>query len=275
MVALRNRVALLTGATGGLGPAIARALAREGMDLALSARGEPALEALCRELEAEGVRCAPLAADLGDRGDVAALPDRVADALGPIDLLVHNAAGDVCASFERTTSEEIRDLVDVNLTAPLELTRRVVEPMRERGRGHVVFVASISGYTGTAYEATYAATKGALIALSRSLRAEYVDEAVSFSVVSPGSVAGQGIFARAQADGLEVPGAMKLTTPEKVADAVVRAAAKDLPEVVVYPGPIKPGLALGLLAPRAFEHINERLGLGRMFRPAAVARGRA
>jgi short-subunit dehydrogenase len=166
-------------------------------------------------------------------------------------------------------------VVGVNLAAPLELTRRALPGMLERGRGHVVFVSSLSGFAGTAFEAPYAATKGALNALCRSLRAEYVERPVGFSLVAPGSVAGEGMFARGQADGIRVPRALRLTTPGAVGRAVVDAIETDAPEVVVYPGPVRSTLALGLLAPRISERLNERLGLGRLFQPAAEARGRA
>lgn len=271
MSALDGQTALVTGATGGLGPAIAHALAARGVRLALSARGENALRELAGELATDA---APLAADLREPAEVADLVARAEQRLGPIDLLVHSAAVDACSSFARTTATELEEIVAVNLAAPLELTRRALPGMLARERGHVVFVSSLSGFAGTAYEAPYAATKGALNALCRSLRAEHFDRPVGFSVVAPGSVAGQGMFARGQRDGIRVPRALKLTTPEAVGRAVVRAVETDAPEVVVYPGPIRPTLALGLLAPRITERLNERLGLGRLFQPAAEARGR-
>jgi hypothetical protein len=80
------------------------------------------------------------------------------------------------------------------------------------------------------------------------------------------------MFARGQDDGIRAPRALRLTTPEAVAREVVQAIRTDAPEVLVYPGPIRPGIALGLFAPRLAERLNERLGLGRMFRPAAEAR---
>jgi short-subunit dehydrogenase len=272
MSALAGQSVLLTGATGGLGPAIARALSGAGARLVLSARSEDALRALAADLSGEAVA---VAADLRDGDALAALVERAERVGGPTDIVVHNAAVEVCAGFEQTTAAELEEVIAVNLTAPLELTRRVLPGMLARGRGHVVFVSSLSGYAGTAYEAGYAATKGALNALCRSLRAEYVDRPVGFSLVVPGSVAGEGMFARGQADGIRVPRVLRLTTPDAVGRSVVKAIETDAAELVVYPGPIRPTLALGLLAPRVSERINERLGLGRLFQPAAQARGRA
>jgi short-subunit dehydrogenase len=276
MTEISGSTVLLTGATGGLGPALARALASENARLVLTGRRDDALRALAAELSTAGApEPACVAADLRDRHDLTTLVDRAERAAGPVDILVHNAAVDACAAFEQVTSEELNEVVAVNLVAPLELTRSAIGGMLERGRGHVVFVSSLSGFAGTAFEAPYAATKGALNALSRSLRAEYEGRPVEFSLVAPGSVAGEGMFARGQRDGIEVPPALRLTTPEAVGRAVVAAVRDDSPELLVYPGPIKPALMLGTLAPRLSDRLNARLGLATLFRAAAEARARA
>jgi short-subunit dehydrogenase len=147
--------------------------------------------------------------------------------------------------------------------------------MRERRCRQAVNPISTTVVRVLAYQGPYAATKGGLNALSQSLRAEYIEAPVGFSVVAPGSVAGRGMFARGQAEGIRMPRALRLTTPEAVARAVVRAIEADVPQVLVYPSPIRPILALGLVAPRLAERANEQLGLGRLFRPAAQARERA
>jgi short-subunit dehydrogenase len=273
MDSLRGKKALLTGAGGGLGSEMARALGREGVQLALSGRGEAALRRLAAELAESGVRCVTLPADLSDREQVGGLVARTEEALGPIDIVVNNAAVEVCSSFEELSDGDIERMVQVNLTAPLVLSRDAAARMLGRGCGHIVFVSSLSGYAGTAYESPYAATKGALITLSRSLRAEFIDSPLRFSVVSPGSVAGRGMFARGQAEGIRVPRALRLTTPQAVARSVVDTIRADAPEAMVYPGPIRPALMLSMVAPRLAERLNERLGLGQLFRPVAETRG--
>ena len=273
MDSLQGKVALLTGAGGGLGSEMARALGREGVQLVLSGRGEAALRRLAAELGESGVRSVTLPADLSDREQVGGLVARAEEALGPLDIVVHNAAVEVCSGFDQLSDADIERVVQVNLTAPLILSRDAAARMLERGSGHIVFVSSLSGYAGTAFQSPYAATKGALITLSRSLRAEYIDSPLRFSVVSPGSVAGRGMFARGQAEGIRVPRALRLTTPQAVARGVVDTVRSDAAEAIVYPGPIRPGLVLGLVAPRLAERLNERLELGRMFRPVAEARG--
>ena len=265
--------ALVTGATGAIGRAIAHALAAEGAHVAVAGRRDRALRDLAASLPG-GYRHLAIAGDLRKR---AALPEFLAsvqDAVGPLDILVNNAAVEHCSAFDQLTTAEIDEIITVNLTAPLELTRLVTPGMLARGHGHVVFISSLSGYAGTAYQAPYAATKGALNALVQSLRAEYAHRPIGFSLVAPGSVGGEGMFARGQADGIRVPRALRLTTANDVAHAVVRAIRTDAPQTLVYPGPIKPSLALGVLAPKTAERLNQHLGIATLFRPAAETRGR-
>jgi len=275
MTALTGRVAVLTGATGGLGRPIARRLALAGADLALCGRDRAALDALCGELRPLGVRCTTVVADLRDPAAPAAILADAQRALGAVDLVVANAGIEVCSGFEHTTPEEVRDVVAVNLVAPIELARLAIPGMLDRGRGHVVLVSSLSGVAGTAYEAVYAATKGGLNALGASLRAEYAGRPVGVSVVAPGPVAAAGMFARGVEDGIVVPRALQPVAPQEVAEAVVEAIATDAPQVLVARGPVRGSLALAALAPRLSERLTARLGRGDLFRPAAVTRGRA
>ena len=131
---------------------MARALGREGVQLALSGRGEAALRRLAAELAESGVRCVTLPADLSDREQVGGLVARAEDALGPLDILINNAAVEVCSSFDALGDDDIERMVQVNLSAPLLLSRDATVGMCERGGGHVVFVSSLSGYAGTAFE---------------------------------------------------------------------------------------------------------------------------
>ncbi len=174
MEQLRGRTALVTGASGGLGAHLARCLAREGMNVALTARREPELAELAAELEKLGVRAAALPIDLSDLGQIDPLIERAEAALGPVDLLVNNAGVEIGAAFTVLTRDELTSTVDLNLTAPLLLTHRVLPGMLERGRGHVVFVSSVAGKIGPAYNEPYAATKAGLVGLTQSLRAEYL-----------------------------------------------------------------------------------------------------
>jgi short-subunit dehydrogenase len=275
MKTLQGRTALVTGASGGLGTHLARRLAREGMNVAVSGRREDALEAVAAELGKLGVKSVAVPADLSDLSATDALLDSVEAALGPIDVLVNNAGVESVGAFTSYTREELTSMVDVNLTAPLLLTHRLTPGMLERGRGHVVFIASMAGKFGPAFNEPYAATKAGLVGLTQSLRAEYLDAPVGFSVVCPGFIAGDGMYARMVDDGHHSNRLMGETTTEKVAEAVVRAIREDRAELLESGTPIRPMLALGALAPGLVERVAPRFGVTELFRRVAVSRGRA
>jgi short-subunit dehydrogenase len=274
MKSLQGRTALVTGASGGLGTHIARRLAREGMNVAVSGRREGALAEVSAELSSLGVKSASVAADLADLTQIDPLVEGVEAALGPIDVLVNNAGVESIGAFTIYTREELTSMVDVNLTAPMLLTHRLTPGMLERGRGHVVFIASVAGKVGPAFNEPYAATKAGLVGLTQSLRAEYLHAPVGFSVVCPGFIAGDGMYARMAADGHRSNRMMGETTTEKVAEAVVRAIREDRAEIVESGAPIRPMLALGQLAPGLVERVAPRFGVTEMFRRVAVARER-
>jgi short-subunit dehydrogenase len=271
---LQGRTALVTGASGGLGTHIARRLAREGMNVAVSGRREDALSQIAAELSKLGVKSVAVPADLSDltQGDM--LIESVESALGPIDVLVNNAGVESIGAFTNYTREELTSTVDVNLTAPLLLTHSLVPGMLERGRGHVVFIASIAGKVGPAFNEPYAATKAGLIGLNQSLRAEYLKDPIGFSVVCPGFIADDGMYARMAQDGHRSNRMMGETTTEKIADAVVRAIRDDRAEILESGAPIRPMLALAQLAPGLVERIAPKFGVTDLFRRVAVSRGR-
>jgi short-subunit dehydrogenase len=272
---LQGRTALVTGASGGIGTYIARALARAGMNVVASGRREDALASVVAELRGMGVRAEAVPADLSDLGQVDSLIDRSETALGPLDVLINNAGVENAAAFTQYTRDELTTMVDLNLTAPLLLTHAVVPGMLERDRGHVVFISSMAGKLGPAYQAPYAATKAGLIGLTQSLRAQYLDSPVGFSVVCPGFVAGEGMYQRMAAQGHVSNRLLGETTVEKVADGVVEAIHRDRPEVIESGTPIRPILALSQLAPRLVERVAPRTGATELFRGVAAEQGRA
>jgi short-subunit dehydrogenase len=274
MKTLQGRTALVTGASGGLGTHIARRFAREGMNVAVSGRREDALAKVSAELNSLGVKSIGVAADLANLDQIDPLVEGVETALGPIDVLVNNAGVESIGAFTTYTREELTSMVDVNLTAPMLLTHRLTPGMLERGRGHVVFIASVAGKVGPAFNEPYAATKAGLVGLTQSLRAEYLQAPVGFSVVCPGFIAGDGMYARMAEDGHHSNRMMGETTTEKVSEAVVRAIRENRAEIVESGAPIRPMLALGQLAPGLVERVAPRFGVTEMFRRVADARGR-
>jgi short-subunit dehydrogenase len=271
---LTGSTALVTGASGGIGAHIARRLAEEGVRLALSGRREDALQTLAQELSGLGVEAAVVPADLADRGQLDGLIERAQVALGAIDVLVNNAGIENTSAFTSYTERDLTDMLEVNLTAPLLLTHKLLGGMLERGRGHVVFVASLAGKVGPAYSEPYAASKAGLIGLTQSLRAEYANSPVGFSVVCPGFVAGDGMYQRMVEEGHGSNRLLGETSTAKVADAVVRAITANLAEVVESGAPVRPLLALQQLSPGLAEWIVPKTGLTEIFRGVAVSRGR-
>ena len=224
-VDLRDAACLVTGGSGGIGGATCVALGRAGARTVASGRDREAL----REVSAR-TGGAWVAADLTLPGEAERLAEEARAALGPIDVLVNNAGAGWAGPFVDLEPEDIDGLVALNLTAHLRLTRAILPGMLERGRGHVVFVASIAGHLGVRDEAVYSATKAALIRFADSLRDEVAPAGVGVSVVSPGAVA-TGFFARrGRPYGRSFPRAI---SAERVARAVVRAVERNRPDVIV------------------------------------------
>jgi len=270
---LRGRTALLTGASKGIGVHVARALAREGMNLVLTARSAEALEEVRNEIESMGVRAIAVPGDVGSREHLQALVVRAISEFGSIDVLVNNAGVLLTLAFHKVYPHEIEEHVRVNLTGPMFLSWLVLPGMLERGAGHVVNVASLAGKYGPAYNELYSSSKAGLIAFTESFRASFRDSGVSASVICPGFVE-SGMYERSRKHGLRAPRVLGSTTPEQVAEAVVRAVKKDKPEVMINPGPIRLLLALPTLLPSVAEWGRIRLGTDNLYKKAAEIRAR-
>ena len=270
---LTGRTALITGATGGLGQHLARALAGEGMALVISARNPDALERLRDELSANRTRVEIVPADLAKREDANTLLQRAEAALAPVDVLVNNAGIEITSRFTDVTDDEIDGILELNLAAPMRLIRAAIPGMLERGRGHVVNIASISGKVGVACNAHYAATKAGLIGLTRSLRAEFRDAPIGFSAISPGFIADDGMYARMEREhGVRSTLLTRPARPEKIAARTVKAIRDDLPDVTINGTPIVPALVLSAAAPQLGEQIAGRSGANEVFEMVASRR---
>jgi short-subunit dehydrogenase len=225
-VELRSKTALLTGATGGLGRAIASALAAKGAALVLSSRGADELSELAASLPGGGHRT--VVADLAEDG--AAL--RLVEEAGPIDVLVANAGLPASGRLESFTQEQLERALRVNLESSVRMARELMPSMLERGFGHLVFMSSISGQAATARASVYAATKFGLRGFAFCLRDDLRKTGVGVSVISPGSIRDAGMFADS---GAKPPPGVGMGTPEQVGAAVVRAIERDRREITVAP----------------------------------------
>jgi short-subunit dehydrogenase len=271
MKELRGRTVVLTGASRGIGPYIGRALAREGVQLALAARSAEQLEAVAKEIAGLGVRAVAIPTDVTDDAGRKALLERAEAELGPVDILVNNAGIEEVVSFARQAPEDTVKIIETNLIASLLLARYLLPGMLERRRGHIVSMASLAGKKGMGYISVYTATKAGLIEWTAAIRAELAGTGVSASVICPGFVAEAGMYA---SYGKQAPRLTGAVAPERVAQAVVRAIRNDLPEVLVSPMPIRPLLALNTLAPGLGNAVVGRMGITNFFREVAEDRGK-
>jgi short-subunit dehydrogenase len=249
---LAGRTALLTGATGGIGHAIARALHRRGVQLILSGRRTDVLEPLAQELGARS-----LAVDLEQPAEV----ERLIGEVGHVDLLVANAAVPASGPLLEYSDEQIDRALQVNLRAPIVLARHLAESMVAQEWGHIVFISSLSGKTGTAGSSIYSATKFGLRGFGQGLRGDLHGSGVGVSVVFPGFIRDAGMFAEAN---VELPGFVGTSTAGQVADGVVVAIEHDRGELDVAPLGMKLGSRFSTIAPSVSARLQRRLGSERI-----------
>ena len=185
MFSLEGRRALVTGATGGIGGAIARALHAQGAEVAISGTRQAALDDLAHEL---GARVHPLRADLADTDSVEALVPAAEAAMGGLDILVNNAGVTRDNLFLRMKDEEWDTVIAVNLTAAFRLSRAAVKGMMRRRHGRIVNIGSIVGSTGNPGQGNYAASKAGLIGMTKALAAEVASRNITVNCVAPGFI---------------------------------------------------------------------------------------
>lgn len=184
---LRGRIAVITGASSGIGRALALALAREGTHLALAARRADRLAEVAALCQAAGVRALPVACDIADRAQAVALIDRTAGEFGGLDILINNAGVGLMGGVADLDLELLERVVRTNLYGPLYAIQAAVPHLRRRGGGMIVNVSSVVGLRSLPYTGGYCATKHALNAISDSLRVELRDSGIQVVSVYPGS----------------------------------------------------------------------------------------
>jgi short-subunit dehydrogenase len=258
-VNLGGRTVLLTGATGGLGHAIARGLAARGATVVLTGRRAEPLAALAEELGGRAIAADLVAPDA---------PGRLVAEAGDVDVLVANAALPASGELGGFTPEQIDRALAVNLRAPIMLARLLMEPLMARREGHLVFVGSLSGKSAGPHSSLYSATKFGLRGFALGLRQDLAEHGVGVSLVSPGFVRDAGMFADS---GAQLPPGVGTSTPEAVVAAVVRAIESNRAEVDVAPLPLRAGVRFAALAPGLTAGVQTRLGAFKVARDIGAA----
>ncbi len=239
---------LLTGATGGIGQAIARSLGARGAKLILTGRRSEVLAPLAAELDARA-----LSVDLSARAEL----QRLLGEAGDIDILIANAALPAAGTLDSFSVEEIDRAIEVNLRAPIVLAHALSPAMVARGSGQIVFISSLSGKASTPGGALYSASKFGLRGFSGALRADLRPSGVGVSTVFPGFIRDAGMFAEA---GVELPAGVGTKTPEDVAKAVVTAIERNRGEIDVAPITMRAGTVFAGVAPELAATVARRLG---------------
>ncbi|HEY0212185.1 MAG TPA: 3-oxoacyl-[acyl-carrier-protein] reductase [Paenirhodobacter sp.] len=186
MFDLTGKCALVTGASGGIGASIAKALHGAGAKVALSGTRVAPLEELAAEL-GQGAFVCP--ANLSDAASVEALPKAATEAMGGLDILINNAGITRDNLFMRMSDDEWQSVIDVNLTASFRLMRAVLRPMMKARWGRIVSISSVVGATGNPGQGNYAATKAGLVGMSKSLAYEVASRGITVNCVAPGFIA--------------------------------------------------------------------------------------
>jgi short-subunit dehydrogenase len=217
-------VALITGASRGIGAATARELARRGYALALAARSAGPLATLAAELSRGGTLALPIPTDLGSPDELQRLARLALAHFGRVDALIHNAGIGGDRQVAQTDGATVAAIIDTNLRAPIELTRVLLPGMLERRRGAIVFVASVVGHIGMPSSPIYSASKFGLRGFAHALRREVAHRGIGVTIISPGLI---------KTDMTSWMGDLPLPAPEIVARAIANAITRPRRELFV------------------------------------------
>ncbi len=254
---IKNKNVLLTGASRGIGSYIAKTLTESGATVIGVARSEENLNEIKEDIENNGGIFYSLPFDLTSIQSLSDLVDNVKTICGNIDILVNNAGIELYKPYQDYTAKEVSNILNVNLYAPMELTRLFLPSMLKRG-GHIVTIASLAGKKGLPFNTPYSASKAGLIMWTDGMRQELVDSSVGISVICPGYISDAGMFFDG---GVDPPPLLGSSKPQAVANAVLEAIRKNKAEIIVNHGPIKPLLAIGQIFPKVGDSVVKMFGV--------------
>ncbi|MEJ7872193.1 MAG: SDR family NAD(P)-dependent oxidoreductase [Rubrobacteraceae bacterium] len=242
MAKLDGKVAVITGASSGIGEATAEALAAEGASVVVAARREDRLSDLVERINGNGGKALPVECDVTDEEQAHSLIQKAKDEYGQVDILVNNAGVMQLSKVEKGLSDEWRRMFDVNVLGLLYATDAAVQVMKEQGSGHLVNVSSVAGRRSRATTGVYSGTKFAVNAISEALRQELLEDSIRVTIVEPGAVETELATHITDEEAQEaLSGLLKLDIlqPEDIANAIAYAVTQpervSVNEVLIRP----------------------------------------
>jgi short-subunit dehydrogenase len=254
-----RRVVAITGASAGIGRAIAIRLARDGASVAICARRRDRLDAVAAEIIQAGGTSLPIVADVSRDAEMQAFVDQTLSRWGQLDVIVCNAGYGVYGAIDQIAPDKMQAMMAVNYQGTFNAARAALPIFRRQRHGHVVIISSIVGKRGVPYVGAYAATKFAQVGLAESLRAELVGSGIYVTIVYPISADSEFYEVMVRHSGYATRARGPRQSAERVADAVARAIEHPVPEV--YPYRLSKGLAvINSIAPSLCDRIVKRWG---------------
>lgn len=244
MFDLSGKTALVTGATGGIGGSIARALHAQGATVALSGTRENVLSDLASEL---GSRAFVVAANLGDAAQVDELPKRAEEAMGGLDILINNAGITRDTLMMRMKDDDFNEVIRINLEAGFRLMRASLKGMIKRRYGRMISIVSVVGQTGNPGQVNYAASKAGTIGMSKSLAYEVASRGITVNCIAPGFIATAMTEGLAESHGDAITGRIplgRMGKPEEIAAAAVFLASEEAAYITGQTISVNGGLAM-------------------------------
>lgn len=254
MTTIAGKTVLLTGASGGLGLFIARALAREQATIIGVSRSQQGLDKVGAEVKASGGEWIALPFDISKVEELPVLVKQINQITGSVDILINNAGIEIYRAFQDYSTAEIQSVLITNLLAAMELSRLVLPTMLDRKSGHIVNIASLAAKKGHPYDSIYSASKAGLLMWSDAVRQELAGTGVGISVICPGYVSQQGMLVDTD---VPAPSLSGTSTPARVAIAVSEAIKQNQAEVIVNKDFMTEGLTKLLLV---FYQVFPRFG---------------
>lgn len=254
---LVDNTAVLTGASGGIGVYIARALAKEHLKIVCISRSNDDLMRLCSEIDELGGNGIGIPFDISKLDELPLLVDKIHKLVGPVDILINNAAIEKFRSFPNYTLDDIQSILTLNLHAPMELSRLLIPDMIDRDCGYIVNIASGSGKKGAPYNSIYSASKAGLIMWSDAIRQEFADTNIEISIVCP-SYTSAGMFLALD---VQAPDGIRVSHPTEVAEAVLNSIKLNHTEINLGGFTAKLFNAVTQLSPQLGDRIFRQLSI--------------